>query len=156
MLTSKVGILMNRDNVDGNNGYAAWKVKRPRAFTFVEVLVALAIVSISLLALIRLHLISIRLADTAEITSQAVFLAEEKIAEMLTYGWPKEGTNSGTVEKNALCLYWRTEVTDVHLPQPAEANITGLRRIFVDVNWEQGVGQKHLQMSTYIADRKLP
>ena len=129
---------------------------RKRAFTFVEVLVALVIVSISLLALLRLHIISISMTDTAEITSQAVFLANEKIAETLAPGYPEEGTNSGTVEKNALCLHWRTEVTDLQPPQLGGLHIAGLRRIFVDVSWKQGIRRKHLQMSTYVADRNLP
>ena len=126
------------------------------AFTFVEVIAALAIVSISLLALIKLHVVSISMADTAEITSQAVFLADEKIAETLALGYPKEGTYSGTVEKNALLMHWQTEVTELQLPQLDEVDITGLRRVFVDVSWEQGISRKHLQMSTYVADRKLP
>ncbi len=83
---------------------------QPHGFTFVEVVVALAIVSISLLALIKLHLVSIRLAETARITSNAVFLADQKIAETLALGYPKEGANCGTVEENAVCLHWQTEV----------------------------------------------
>jgi len=125
-------------------------------FTFIEVIVALTIVSISLLGLIRLHLISISMAEAAEVTSQAVLLAEEKIAETLALGYPKEGTKSGTVEKNALCLRWRTEVTDLQSRHLAEANINGLRKICVDVGWKQGAGYKNLQMSTYVADRRLP
>ena len=74
-------------------------------FTLVEVIVALVIVSISLLGLIRLHLISISMADAAEMTSQAVLLAEEKIAETLALGYPKEGTASGVVEKNIIIYF---------------------------------------------------
>ncbi|NQT02965.1 MAG: prepilin-type N-terminal cleavage/methylation domain-containing protein [Planctomycetes bacterium] len=132
------------------------KTRKWRAFTFIEVIVSLSIVSISLLGLIRLHLISISMAEAAEVTSQAVLLAEEKIAETLALGYPKEGTKSGTVEKNALCLRWRTEVADLQSPQLTEADITGLRRICVEVDWKQGAGSKSLQMSTYVADRRLP
>jgi len=146
---------MGKDYIDGENKHIAMKEKRTQAFTFVEVIVALTIVSISLLALLRLHLISISMVEAAEITSQAVFLADEKIAETLTVGYPKEGKNSGTVEKNGLALNWQTEVTDLQLPQLQEADITGLRRVLVDVGWKQGAGRKHLQMSTYVADRKL-
>jgi len=127
-----------------------------RAFTFVEVVVALAIVSISLLALLRLHLISITMVDKAQITSQAVLLANEKIAETVAAGYPKEGTNSGTMEKNGLTLNWQTEVTNLRLPQLEKVNITGLRKILVDITWKQGVSRKQLQTSTYVADRKLP
>ncbi len=138
------------------NRHAAIRDTRERAFTFIEVLVALVIVSISLLALIRLHIISISMTDTAEITSQAVFLANEKIAETLAAGFPEEGTNSGTVQKNALALHWQTEVTNVEPPQLGGMDFSGLRRILVDVNWKQGIRRKTLQMSTYVADRKLP
>ncbi|MHC4694565.1 MAG: prepilin-type N-terminal cleavage/methylation domain-containing protein [Planctomycetota bacterium] len=125
------------------------------AFTFIEVLIALVIVSISLLALIRLHLISINMTDAAEIKSQAVLLANEKIAETLVLGYPEEGTKAGTVEINALGLHWQTEVTDIEKHQLGELDIEGLRRILVDVSWEQGTRLKHIQMSTYVADRKL-
>ncbi|GAH79110.1 unnamed protein product, partial [marine sediment metagenome] len=86
----------------------------------------------------------------------AVFLTNEKIAETLAIGYPEEGTNTGTVEKNALYLHWRTEVTDLQPSQLGGLHIDGLRRIFVDVSWKQGIRRKHLQMSTYVADRKLP
>lgn len=155
MLILKVGILMSNNNMANGNRRRVMQQTQTGAFTFVEVIVALAIVSISLPALLRLHIISIGMADAAEITSQAVFLANEKIAETLAAGYPKEGTNSGTVEKNALCLDWKTEVTDLRLPQLDKAGIAGLRKISVVVNWKQGLGSKHLQMSTYVADREL-
>jgi len=138
------------------NKYATIGDTRKSAFTFIEVLIALVIVSISLLALIRLHLISINMTETAEIKSQAVFLANEKIAETLALGYPEEGTKSGTVEMNALDLHWQTEITDIKPQQLNELDIVGLRRILVDVSWEQGIRHKHIQMSTYVADRKLP
>jgi type II secretion system protein I len=155
-LISKAGIWMSKNNITVKN-------KRPvlqqslwtKAFTLVEVIVALTIVSISLLALFRLHLISIRMTETAEITSQAVLLAGEKMAEKLAPGYPKEETDSGTVEKNGLPLHWQTEITDLQSPLLDEANITGLRKVLVDVSWKQGTGCKHLQMSTYVADWKL-
>ncbi len=137
------------------NRRIATEQTRTRAFTFVEVIVALSIVSISLLALLRLHIISIGMADTAQITSQAVFLANEKIAETLAAGFPKEGANSGTVGKNAFCLDWKTEVTDLKLSQLEKEGIAGLRKISVVVNWKQGLGKKHLRMSTLVADREL-
>ena len=138
------------------NRYAAIWGTSKSAFTFIEVLIALVIVSISLLALIRLHLISINMTDAAQIKSQAVLLANEKIAETLALGYPEEGTKSGTVEMNALGLHWQTEVTDIKPHQLNELDIVGLRRIFVDISWEQGIKLKRIQMSTYVADRKLP
>jgi len=129
--------------------------RRWRAFTFAEVLAALVVVSISLMGLLRLHLISITMADTAQATSQAVFLAQGKIAETLALGYPEIGVDTGVVENDTLELRWRTEVSDFELPELIEAEVAGLRRISVDVAWNQGVGRKNLQMSTCVADGKL-
>ena len=134
---------------------AIWRTNTS-AFTLIEVLVALVIVGISLVGLIRLNLISIRMTEAAEINSQAVLLANEKIAEALAHGYPEEGSKAGSVEKNALCLNWRTEVTNIDPPLPDGLDITGLRRIFVNISWEQGTRHKRVQMSTYVADRKIP
>jgi type II secretion system protein I len=150
MLILKAGISM------ANNNKLKNKHIRIVGFTFMEVIVALTIVSIALVGLIRLHLISIRMVEAAEITSQAVLLAEEKIAETLALGYPQKGTESGTAERNTMSMNWRTEVTDLQPNRLTEAGIEGLRKISVDVGWEQGTAYKNLQMSTYVADRRLP
>ncbi len=146
---------MSKNHIKTESGHTFFAKASTRAFTFVEVIIALAIVSISLLGLIRLHIISINMTESAEMISQATLLAQEKIAETLAAGYPNQGSNRGTVQKNALCFNWQTEVTDLHLPQLDEARICGLRKISVDINWKQGIRPKHLQMSTYVADRKL-
>lgn len=138
MLTSRAGILTRKNNI---------------GFTFVEALIALAVVSIALLALLRLHLLTIRVADRARVTSQAIFLAEAKIAETLALGYPKPGTNSGTIADNGLALDWNVEVTDLRLPQLSAAANAGLRKILVDVSWKQRLGRNHLQMTTYVAQK---
>lgn len=129
--------------------------KARAAFTFIEVIASLAVVSISLVGLLKLHLGSIVMADAAHATSQAVFLAREKIAETAAKGYPDIGVNSGVVDKDTLQLRWRTEVSPFELPELVEADVTGLREISVDITWRQGLGRKHLQMSTCIADGKL-
>jgi len=60
------------------------------------------------------------------------------------------------VEKKGLAFNWRSEVKELRPRQLAQADVTGLREILVDVSWKQGTGRKHLQMSTYIADRQIP
>ncbi|MBL7189570.1 MAG: prepilin-type N-terminal cleavage/methylation domain-containing protein [Phycisphaerae bacterium] len=156
MLTSKAGTLMSERATGSKAGWTTNGGKRSRAFTFVEVIVALAIASISLLTLLKLHLLSIKAVDRAQITTQAVLLANEKIAETLAAGYPDQASKSGTVEKNGLTLNWRAEVADLQLPQLDDLRITGLRRVVVDVNWRRGTTGRQLQMSTYVADGKLP
>lgn len=146
---------MYRNNTTVKSKSLIAPIMRKRAFTFLEVIVALAIVSISMLTLLKLHLISVRMTEAAEVTFQAVFVADEKIAEMLALGCPQEGANCGTVEKNGLKLNWQTEVTDLQLPQLQQAGIMGLREVLVDVSWEQAHSRKHLQMSTYVTETKF-
>lgn len=155
MLTLKAGTLMSERTTESKAGRTTDSRKRAGAFTFVEVVIALVIASISLLTLLKLNLLSIKLVDKAQITTQAVLLADEKIAETLAAGYPDQGPRSGTVEKNGLKLNWRTEVADQQLPQLDQKYTTGLRKVAVDVNWKQGAAVRQMQMSTYVADGKL-
>lgn len=125
------------------------------AFTFVEVLMALAIVSISMLSLIKLHVISINMNDAAQMNAQAVFLAQEKISELLAEGYPNLGSYGGSVQKNGLDFDWRAEVENLQLARFDDRDIPGLREISVDVSWQRGNSVKQLQMSTCVANRKL-
>ncbi len=130
-----------------------------RAFTLMEVVIALAITSISLLALLRLHLVSTVLADTAELTSQAVLLADGKIAEALAEDYPDLGVTRGTVQHGGTSFQWQREVTNTYLSQFSNLNPDlsgkGLRKISVNINWKTGNANKHLNISTYVADRIL-
>jgi general secretion pathway protein I len=133
------------------------QVDKPKGFTLIEVVAALAIVSIALLGLLRLHLISMRAADKAQMLSQAVFVAQEKMTEVLAGGYPPVGTQSGVVDTDGPQLTWRTEVTDA---RPAQSGSSGLklnrlRQLSVEVAWPQGAGQDHIQMTTYVADRAI-
>ena len=126
-----------------------------RGFTFIEVVMALAIVSIALVALLRLHLVSIRMADTSNVRSQALMLAREKIEEQLAIGFPQTSTNTGIEHINSLELKWRTEVTDAELPAINGIRINDLRKISVNVRWSQGPGRKEVKLSTLVTNRNL-
>jgi type II secretion system protein I len=130
--------------------------ERTGAFTFVEVMVALVIVSISLLALLRLHVMSVNMVDKAQVTSRAVFLADAKIAETLAGGFPEEGTRSGAVTEDGRVLSWTTRVENAQSVQSGDENVRGLHKVLVDVSWKRGTRPEHLELLTYVADRKRP
>ncbi len=155
MLTLKAGTLMRNCITGRKTGWTTRSRKRTGAFTFVEVIVALAIASIALLSLLKLNLLSIRCVDKAQTTTQAVLLANEKIAETLAAGYPDQGQKSGTVEKNGLTFNWKSKVVDMQLPELEQQRVTGLRKVTVDVNWRRGSTGRQLQMSTCVADGKL-
>lgn len=125
------------------------------AFTFIEVLIALAIAAIAVLGLLRLHLINIATADAAQAMAQAVFVAQEKIAEVSAPGYPPQGTESGSVQRNGLNFTWQTEITNVGAQDMGGLVLKDLRRIRTLVTWQEGTNPKKLQMTTYRANSRI-
>jgi type II secretion system protein I len=129
----------------------------PRGFTLLEALAALAVSSIALLALLQLQLVSIRTADKAEVMIQAVLLAQAKMTEVLSSGYPQLGVNSDVVEAQGHQLTWRVEVTDASLPlrcRPPNGRDRA-RKLSVDVTWQKGPGEKHIGLTTYVAENTI-
>lgn len=134
------------------------KDRRPTtnsAFTFIEVLVALAIAAIGLLGLLRLHLISLASADAAQAMTQAVFIAQEKMAETSADGYPRPGAKTGTAERNGQRFAWRIEVTEARAQDVRHLALKGLRQVEAFVTWQHRGGQKSVQMTTYVADDRI-
>jgi type II secretion system protein I len=123
------------------------------AFTLMEVVAALAIVSIALLALLRLHLLSVKTADQGQILTHAVLLAQEKMAEGVAGGYPQVGTRAGEVDSGGARLLWKTEVADARSSAPPQLDLKlgGLRKLSVEVAWEKGSGEKQIRMTTLVA-----
>jgi general secretion pathway protein I len=142
------------------------RAPRPRAFTLIESVVALAVASIALLALLRLQLVGMSTADKAQGLTQAVLMAQGKMAEALSGGYPSVGTTSGTVETDGDQFSWQMEVTDARAPQAVTADGAtqsylpssgrqGLRKLSVEVTWQKGPGDKHVSLTTYLAENGL-
>jgi len=138
----------------------------PSGFTLIESVAALAIASIALLALLQLHLVGINTADKAQVITQAVLLAQEKMTEALNSGYPPVGVTSGTVAANGTQFIWQTEVTDARLPgqllasavrqsdlPPADGD--RLRKLSIEVSWQRGPGERRVSLTTYVAENGI-
>jgi len=131
------------------------KSRRPKAFTFVEVIVALAVVSIALAGLLHMHLLSVKTADTAQAMTQAVLLARAKMTEALCTAAPETGAKSGTADVDGAHFAWRTERTSVNALPLQSLRGTALQQLRVSVMWQEGTGQRSVQMATYVADTTI-
>ena len=95
-------------------------------FTLLEVLVAVAIVGISLVMLLRLHLLSLDATLAAQDLTTAVLLAEGKMATFMAQS-PREGEDQGRqfdgpdLER----FSWTTSVTDYDLDLGGQDRRTG-------------------------------
>jgi general secretion pathway protein I len=97
---------------------ATWRCGRRTGFTLVEVLVALAIVSVALLAALRAA--SQGTSNVGELRSRllAGWVAENLLAEQRARGdWVSLGIHRGTARQGSIGFAWREEV--VATPNPA-------------------------------------
>ncbi|TAK83880.1 MAG: type II secretion system protein GspI [Betaproteobacteria bacterium] len=89
-----------------------------RGFTLIEVLVALAIVSIALLAALRAAGQSTNAVGELRLRLFAGWVAENRLAEHRARGdWPPLGIGRGTQSQGGVELAWREEV--IATPNPA-------------------------------------
>ena len=97
-----------------------------RAFTLVEVLVALAVVAIALAAGMRALAQSADGASSLKLRTLALWVAQNRLAQaQLAAPWPSRGTRSGDETQAGLRFVWRETVSDT--PNP------GFRRIEIVV-----------------------
>lgn len=136
-----------------------WKIDtsmqrcRNKAFTLIEVIVALAIVAIALVALLRLHLISIQLADHTQWTQRATLFAQEKLEQSLAKGFPDIGVTSGTEKIQETQLHWQVKVDQAILSTDKLNRLDDLRKVEVITNWQQNRDTRQVRLSRYIARR---
>ena len=124
-------------------------------FTLVEVLVTLAVVGIGLVALLQLQIGSVALSHRAELLTLGALVAEEQLAEALVADLPDAGSEQGTVERQEMetVFAWRRSVEEVEDPglRVADADIGQLRRVTVEVTWQEGQAQRHVSLTTLVA-----
>lgn len=107
-----------------------------RAFTLVEVLVALSIAAIGMLGLIQLQLSSMAAADKAEQKTQATLLAQSLIAESMAQGIAEEHQESGTDTRFTPPLHWMITISQERDLAPRLHAAAPLYRIEAQVTWE--------------------
>jgi len=153
---------------------------KPKAFTFIEVMVALTVVALALSALIRLQIISIYLTDRTVMTTQAVILAEEIMTEITTGSSPSPGLTKGAANRNGRDFYWQSEIQkpNSNLKIKFQPNITQIagstiqskpenksinfhdldsfRRVDITVHWLDGRIKKQVQLTSYLYLRNFP
>lgn len=122
-------------------------------FTLLEVLVAVAIVGMSLVMLLRLHLLSLDATLAAQDLTTAVLLAEGRMATLMAQS-PREGEAQGQFDGPDLERFsWTTSVTDYDLDLGGqtggrEASI-GIRHVTVSVHWREGNRDRTYSLETY-------
>ncbi len=91
---------------------ATWRRDRPEGFTLVEVLVALTIVAVSLLAALRVAAQGTSHVDELRTRLFAGWVAADRLQEHRARGdWLPVGTATGSQQQGGVELGWREEVS---------------------------------------------
>jgi type II secretion system protein I len=104
---------------------------RVRAFTLIEVLVSLVVISIAFVAVLRGSVFNLRSLRSASDLTLATIAAETMIKETLVGGYPESGTEDGVFEEGPFQgLEWSRQVEVMELPY-----IEDLKLVTVEVGW---------------------
>lgn len=114
-------------------------------FSLIEVLAAVAIFSIAIVALIEGLAASTRSQAWVEGQSRAIMLAENIMEEIGYMGGLKEGTDGGAFEEEDRGYQWTSEIV--------ESQFEGLFQVQVTIAWAEGNTQRDYQLVTYMRER---
>ena len=96
-----------------------------RGFTLVEVLVALAVLSIALTAVMRPMGQAIDVTATLRERNAALWVAQNRLAlHRMSHAWPSADTTDGDTEFNGEKWYWREQVSTTPEPRIRRIEIT--------------------------------
>ena len=105
---------------------------RIKAFTLVEVLIALVILSIGFLAILRGSTFTLRSSRVAADLTTAVIAAESLLKEEIAKGFPASGSDEGVFKDDIFEGYaWSKRIEVLELPFVEE-----LKLVTVTVSWE--------------------
>ena len=115
---------------------------RTTGFTLLEVMVALAIIAISLMAVMGSQSQSLSLANEAKFATTVAFLAQKKMAELEAEDPKKLRSDSGDFGEDFPGYHWESEVDDATL-DGSEKISDHVQKIGLTVYWAEGDGYRY-------------
>jgi type II secretion system protein I len=109
-----------------------------RGFTLLEVLVSLAILSITLLLAYQVLSSAIAAEDRSERWTVASYLGEALVRES-TAGWPDTGETSGKFEAPLDAYSWQRSIRTAAHPDAREVHVT--------VTWSSDGAEEHVSLA---------
>jgi general secretion pathway protein I len=115
---------------------------REQGFTLLEVMVALAILAITLVIIFSQQAASITMGNEARIITKATFVAQERIAGLIAQERLPIGEEEGEVPEAIPPLKWKQMVE--------ESATEGMKKITVLILWKEGDRDRDLRLVTYV------
>jgi general secretion pathway protein I len=105
--------------------------KKKAGFTLLEVLVAMAILATTLVAVYQLQSQSISLAAEARFKTSAALLAQSKMADIETAASLTNRSEDGDFGPDYPQYSWRLEIADAEMPGFKKVEVTVLNNAFI-------------------------
>ena len=126
-----------------------------KGFTLIETLVAISILSISLVVILQLFSGGLKSSRLSDDYTRGIFHAMEKMEEILLADEITDGVFEGEFEDG---FRWTAEIIHLESEEPEEETIKGpfdTFRIKVDIGWKMGGNEKHYEISTIKVTEKI-
>ncbi len=120
--------------------------REKKGFTLIEIMVALSVLSISLVILLGLRNRSIALAAKSRHTIEATLLARQKITEISISGFPDLGESEGDFGNEYPLYRWRKNVVQTPFEE--------VREMFLEIIWKNNDQKENISVTTYLFDDK--
>ncbi len=121
-------------------------VGRKKGFTLIEIMVALSVLSISLVVLLGLRNSDIALAAKGRSIIEATILARQKITEISSAGFPSLGEAQGDFAEEFPQYTWRQTVVQTPFEQ--------VRELYLEIVWKNNTQEERVGVTTYLFDHK--
>lgn len=121
--------------------------KAGRGLSFIEVLMTVIILSITMLTLMQAVSQGLRMLENSEQVALAARLARQKMAEMEMKNFVIGGETSG-IFKQHKDIAWKVEVKDPDIPEAKDFSIS---QINLTVEWGSALNKQKIEISTYSA-----
>ena len=139
---SRLDVYLNRERLRCCDG-----------FTLIETLVAMAILSISLVIILQLFSGGLKSSGLSDNYTRAIFHAREKMEEILLDDNFTDGAVEGEFSDG---FEWKAQTFRFEPDQVEEAELpVDIFSIKVDVSWHEGSKEKHFEISTLKTAEKL-
>ena len=131
------------------------RINANKGFTLIETLVAISILSISLVVILQLFSGGLKSSRLSDEYTRGIFHAMEKMEEILLADEITDGVFEGEFEDG---FRWTAEIIHLESEEPEEEKIKGTFdtfRIKVDIGWKMGSNEKHYEISTIKVTEKI-
>ncbi|MDY7034209.1 MAG: prepilin-type N-terminal cleavage/methylation domain-containing protein [Thermodesulfobacteriota bacterium] len=119
--------------------------KQNAGFTLLEVMITLAVIAISIVAILRALGMSVDLSYESKNITAATLLAKGKMAEVESEGFPEIEEISGDFGDESPNFRWEKSISEIGIEE--------LRKVEIRVLWQEGNNEKKVELVTLISEK---